>query len=131
MTPAILLLFVEDDDLIRGLMGEALTDAGFEITAAQDGSQALAELDADASRFRAVITDIRLGEGPDGWEVGRRARELVHDMPIVYVSGDSAHDWSSKGVPNSVMLAKPFAPAQLITAVSTLMNNTDSHRALI
>jgi DNA-binding response OmpR family regulator len=63
--------------------------------------------------------------------VGRRTRELVHDMPIIYISGDSAQDWSSKGVPNSVMLAKPFAAAQLITAVSTLINNTDSHRALV
>jgi hypothetical protein len=38
------------------------------------------------------------------------------------VSGDSAEDWGSKGVPNSIMLAKPFAPAQLVTAVSQLLN---------
>ena len=28
----------------------------------------------------------------------------------------------SKGVPNSIMLAKPFAPAQLVTAVAQLLN---------
>jgi hypothetical protein len=38
------------------------------------------------------------------------------------MSGQHAEDWSSKGVPNSIMLTKPFAPAQLVTAVSQLLN---------
>jgi hypothetical protein len=38
------------------------------------------------------------------------------------MSGDSAEEWASKGVPNSIMLSKPFAPAQLSTAVSQLLN---------
>jgi hypothetical protein len=38
------------------------------------------------------------------------------------MSGASADDWASKGVPNSIMLSKPFAPAQLVTAVSNLLN---------
>jgi hypothetical protein len=42
---------------------------------------------------------------------------------VVYVSGDSAEAWASKGVPNSIMLAKQFAPAQLVTAVSQLLNS--------
>jgi hypothetical protein len=33
-------------------------------------------------------------------------------MPVVYITGDSTHDWSSKGVPDSVVIAKPFAPAR-------------------
>jgi DNA-binding response OmpR family regulator len=105
----------------------ALTEAGFDLTITEDGGQALAELESDATRFRAVITDINLGAGADGWEVGRRAREIIADMPVVYMSGDSAHDWASKGVPNSIMVTKPFAPAQIITAVSTLLNQVDSH----
>jgi hypothetical protein len=31
-------------------------------------------------------------------------------------------EWPSKGVPNSIMLEKPFVPAQLITAVANLLN---------
>src|SRR3954454_15465544 len=31
-------------------------------------------------------------------------------------------DWPSKGVPNSVLLTKPFAPVQLLTALSNLLN---------
>src|SRR3954451_15356123 len=121
------LFLVEDDVLIRDLLEASLTDAGFEVIEVSCGAKALAEFDADVRRFRAVITDIKLGSGPDGWAVARRARELVPDMPVVYMSGDSSQEWSSKGVPNSLMVAKPFAPAQIITAVSTLLNAVDTH----
>ncbi|MGA8898788.1 MAG: response regulator, partial [Bradyrhizobium sp.] len=39
------------------------------------------------------------------------------------MSGRDADDWAAKGVPNSIMLAKPFAPAQLVNAVSQLLND--------
>ena len=59
----------------------------------------------------------------DGWEVAQHAREIEPDFPVVYMSGAAAADWTSIGVPNSIMLAKPFAPAQLLTAVSNLLNS--------
>ena len=59
----------------------------------------------------------------EGWEVAHLAREIDPEFPVVYMSGASAADWPSKGVPNSIMLAKPFAPAQLVTAVSNLLNS--------
>jgi hypothetical protein len=51
-----------------------------------------------------------------------RRTEIDPNFPIVYMSGKEPEDWASKGVPNSIMLAKPFAPAQLVTAVSQLLN---------
>jgi DNA-binding response OmpR family regulator len=122
------LLLVEDNAALQGLLSAELAEAGFEIVAIGDGTRALAELNADATRFRALITDIKLGRGPDGWDLGHRARELVPDMPVIYITGDSSHEWSSKGVPNSVVIAKPFAPAQLVTAISMLINDADTHR---
>ena len=78
-----------------------------------------------ATRFRAVATDIKLGPGPDGWEIARCVRELVPTMPVVYMTGDTAQEWASKGVPGSIILAKPFAPAQLVTAIATLSTEAD------
>jgi DNA-binding response OmpR family regulator len=123
------ILLVEDEALIVEILTAEFADTGFEVVVASDGNRAIAELDAEAARFKAVVTDIRLGKGPDGWDVGRRARELVSDMSVVYVSGDSTHDWSSKGVPESVVILKPFAPTQLVTAVSTLITAADTRRA--
>jgi len=61
--------------------------------------------------------------------VGRRVRELAHNIQIIYMSGDSGHNWASKGVPNSLMIAKPFAVAQIVPAISTLLVQADMRKA--
>jgi hypothetical protein len=42
------------------------------------------------------------------------------------MTGAAADQWASHGVPNSILLTKPFAPAQLVTAVSQLLNSAQS-----
>jgi CheY-like chemotaxis protein len=119
----VVILVVEDDQAIQSVIEEALSDGGFEIAIAASGEQAVELLSAANSQFRAVVTDINLGrDRMDGWDVARHARESKPDMPIVYMTGDSADEWASKGVPNSVLLTKPFAPVQLVTAVAQLLN---------
>jgi DNA-binding response OmpR family regulator len=117
------ILVVEDDQLIQSVVEESLTDGGFEIAIASSGENAVELLDASAGMYRALVTDINLGRDKiDGWDVARHAREIDPNFPVVYMSGRDAGDWASKGVPNSIMVAKPFAPAQLVTAVSQLLN---------
>jgi DNA-binding response OmpR family regulator len=117
------ILVIEDDQLIQGVVEEALREGGFEIAIASSGENAVKMLEASDGKYRALVTDVNLGrDRMDGWEVAKRAREIDPAFPVVYMSGDSADDWGSKGVPNSIMLEKPFAPAQLVTAVSQLLN---------
>jgi len=81
-------------------------------------------LEGERTNYRALITDInRLGT-LDGWDVAKRARELKPDMPVIYMTGLAADDWASRGVPNSLLLQKPFAPAQIVTAVAQMLNST-------
>ena len=69
------------------------------------------------------MTDVNLSPGKlPGWDVAKRARELQPTLPVVYITGTDANDWASNGVPNSVLVAKPFAPAQIVTAISQLLN---------
>jgi hypothetical protein len=65
-----------------------------------------------------------------GWEVARHAREIDPAIPIVYMTGAAAEQWASHGVPHSTLLNKPFAPAQLVTAISQLLNAGSSSAAL-
>jgi DNA-binding response OmpR family regulator len=119
----IVILVVEDDQLVQSLVEESLTGGGFEAAIASSGEDAVALLDASEGKYRALVTDINLGPDKfDGWHVARHAREIDPNFPVVYMSGKDADDWASQGVPNSIMLAKPFAPAQLVTAVSQLLN---------
>jgi CheY-like chemotaxis protein len=125
MTAGLRILVADDDGPVRDMIADCLTEAGYEVAAACDGAQALVEIDNGPDRFRALVTDIRMGEGPDGWHIARRARELEPDIPVIYLSGDSAADWTAQGVPNSVMIDKPFTPSQVATALATLLNRAD------
>src|SRR3978361_831717 len=118
------LLLVEDDLALRETLGDALDDIGFEVVVACSGAQALGVLDAGAAEFKEVVTDIDLGAGPDGWDVGRRAREHVGDMPVIYISGDDNNnrEWRSKGVVNSVFIAKPFTHARMVMTLMMLLD---------
>lgn len=119
----LIILVVEDDQINQMLVEETLGDGGFAAVVASSGEKAVELLDGSGTKYRALVTDINLGgKKLDGWDVARRAREIEPAFPVVYMTGDSATDWASKGVPNSIILTKPFAPAQLLTAVSQLLN---------
>jgi hypothetical protein len=45
------------------------------------------------------------------------------------MTGAAAEEWTSQGVPHSILLQKPFAPAQLVTAVSQLLNSVTPPKA--
>lgn len=125
MTDPILVLVVEDEFAIAELVRHALQDAGFETIAAADGQQALEALDGGGGGLRALVTDIRLGSPADGWYVATRAREVAPEIAVVYMTGDSGADWSARGVPHSVLVHKPFVPAQIVMAVCGLLNFGD------
>ena len=118
-----MIMVVEDDQLIQALIEDALTEGGFEPSIAASGEEAVTLLRGNRSHYRALVTDINLRGTMDGWEVAKQAREIDPSLPIVYMTGAAPDDWASHGVPNSVLLDKPFAPAQLVIAVAQLLNN--------
>jgi CheY-like chemotaxis protein len=126
MMSTILVLLVEDDPIILDVARTALEDGGYDVVVAENGPAALRLLDERFSDLAALVTDIRIGKGSDGWDVSRHAREFNPEISIDYMSGDSADEWAARGVPKSLLVQKPFAKAQLITAVSTLLNEASS-----
>ena len=116
------ILVIEDDEAIQVLVDDALKEGGFETATATSGEEAVTLLKGRQMRYRGLVTDINLQGRFNGWEVARAAREIDPDFPVVYMSGLAADDWAVQGVPNSIMLQKPFAPAQIVTAVSQLLN---------
>ena len=121
-----LILFVEDEVLISDMVVEALEEAGFSPLVASNGEAGMELLDQHGHEIRGLITDINLEMGMDGWDLARAAREQGSDLPVVYVSGASGHEWASRGVPNSRMISKPFAPAQVVVAIASLLVASDT-----
>jgi CheY-like chemotaxis protein len=120
-------LVVDDEQLVCDLVQTALEDAGFEVLAAGSFKAALAELERDAgNNLLGLVTDVNLGGARTGWDLAHRARELRAGIPVVYVTGDSAHEWTAKGVPQSVVITKPFALAQVVVALAGLVNQAQA-----
>jgi DNA-binding response OmpR family regulator len=125
MDEPIVVLVVDDDTSIQQIVEETLSDDGFASKIASSGEEAIGLL--NSNQYRLLIIDIALGkDGVKGWAVARRARAFNSTLPVIYITGGSPDEWSIQGVPNSILLRKPFAPAQLLTAVSQLLNTGSS-----
>jgi DNA-binding NtrC family response regulator len=119
-------LVVEDDPQMQVLVEEVLKDAGFGCLITTSGEEANNLLVEGIGKYCALVTDIKLSGGIDGWKVGRCVRELNQYIPVIYMTGDSAEKWASCGVPHSIILNKPFALAQVVTAVAQPLNTSGS-----
>jgi CheY-like chemotaxis protein len=117
-------LIVEDETALQQILQGALEEAGFAVSASANGEDAIEKLEHPSAAYVALVTDINLGHSSvTGWDVARRARELDGAIPVVYSTGAQGADWPSNGVPNSILITKPFAPAQIVTAIAQLLNS--------
>ena len=119
------LLVVEDDFLVRLTMADALTDGGFEVIEAGDAREALSRV-CERNDISAMLTDINLPGGEDGFALARAVRVIRPDLPVVYASGRYTAAESGKSVDGSRFLAKPFTPSHAADVIRDLMA-LDSH----
>jgi CheY-like chemotaxis protein len=110
------------EELLQEIVHDALKEGGFDLTTVTSGQEAVAMIESGVVKYSALVTDINLKGPMKGWEIARLVRQIDPAFPIVYMAGAAADEWASEGVPNSILLNKPFAPAQLVTAVSQLLN---------
>src|SRR6267154_792924 len=114
------ILVIEDEYSLQGIVEEALIDGGFETDILSSGEEALTLFRGRLKNYKALVTDVGLKGRLSGWEIAAQIKESDTNFPIVEMSGAQEEEWASKGVPKSIMLTKPFAPAQLVTAISQL-----------
>jgi DNA-binding response OmpR family regulator len=120
--PSPLILVVEDEYPLQAVVEEALLEAGFATDILSSAEEALPLFRSGMKEYRALVADVNLKGTLSGWELARQLRQREPTFPVVYMTGAAANDWGSQGVSNSILLQKPFAPAQLVTAVSKLLN---------
>jgi CheY-like chemotaxis protein len=115
-----IVLLVEDDPLIRMASAAMLSDAGF--TVIEAGSAEEASQQALRHHPAVVVTDINL-PGASGTELAAMLRSRVHDLPMVFASGD-ASPLPRGELSGSVILHKPYGATALVDAVHSALAST-------
>ena len=118
------IIFVDDDQFTAAMSCEALRDHGYGVLELHSAAEALAAIDAREPLF-ALVTDINLGPGIDGFEIARYARAAYADLPVVYISGLNAPRHASEGVGGSTFIPKPYDVAGIIGALASPAGQDD------
>ncbi len=82
------ILIVDDDSMVREMMGMILEEEGYEMTGADDGVEALETYRADGS-FDIIITDLNMPR-MDGLELINEIRGITKSIPIIVLTGGDA-----------------------------------------
>ena len=115
-------LLVEDETMVRELLVETLTGAGFQVTAAAQGQEALRLLSENHVAVDILVTDVVM-PGLTGPELAARVLEQRPGIPVLYISGYTADELGPRGPlePWESFLQKPFSPSSLVRKLRTAL----------
>ena len=110
-------LVVDDDPYIRDALADVLADEGYRVTAARDGEEALAFLQASL-RPAVILLDLRM-PGMSGWEVRKRllADPELAGLPVVLLSADAHLEAAAATLRAAGSLRKPPSLDELLATV--------------
>lgn len=117
------IVVVDDDALIRELLVEWLSAAGYRVRQAETGGDALQMLRGQPAGL--LITDMDM-PGRDGAQTLDEARRLQPGLAVIAISGGARkgkQDWvaTARELGASSTLAKPFERAALLAAVAKIL----------
>lgn len=87
------ILFVEDEDAVRGIAARLLRQRGYEVIEAADGEEALILAEEHAGQIDMMISDVIM-PGLDGPSLLKKARPYLGDAPVMFISGYAESDFS-------------------------------------
>ena len=112
------ILVVEDEFLIRLTLSEALADEGYTVMEATNGEEALRILSADVA---LLITDMQLPGKINGAEIARRAREILPELPVIFMTGRPERIGSTTSS-RDTFITKPYLPTEVCIAVRRMLS---------
>lgn len=105
-------IVVRDDRSCQVLIQDTLETAGLQIILSASHSEALSVVEGAPGKIAGLVTDINRGGQLSGWDIANEGRKLDPGLLVVYMTGDSAQQWPFLGVPDSIVVTKPFAPGR-------------------
>lgn len=121
-TPRAHILLIEDEVFLRELLVENLQDAGYAVSEASDGSDALELLQSDR-RIDVLLSDIKLPD-MDGYQIAQAGHALRPELKVILMTGYAPTPLPAalQAVVHGV-LQKPFSldalPQMIASALAT------------
>lgn len=114
-------LIAEDEASIREIISITLIRAGYDVTEAADGEQAIAVYDSAADGFDVVLLDIMMPK-TDGLEVCKHLRKSSGKVGIIFLSAKTQEMDKVSGLLMGAddYMTKPFSPSELIARVDAV-----------
>ncbi len=116
------ILIVDDDDILRGAIADVLVSAGYTVTEASNGAEALAFLD-DGDEFDVVLSDVKMPQ-MDGLTFLKHIKQIHPEISVVMLTGhgtvDSAVEAMRQGALN--YLLKPANKDKILESVTEAIN---------
>lgn len=116
-------LLVEDEAIIREIMAESLTDAGYGVIEAGTGDEAIALIRSHTHEFGIVVTDFHM----PGADVAACLGVEYPGLPVVIASGRP--DVFKTGWQTRLgygLLRKPYVPRDLVTIIRQMTGKPPS-----
>jgi CheY-like chemotaxis protein len=110
------ILLVDDDKLVRGVLGQMLTREGYEVLLAEDGLAALAVMDRLRHPVDLLITDVRM-PAMGGRELVAALADRHVARHLLFITGDT----SGPTLEGVTVLQKPFPRTALLARVYELL----------
>jgi two-component system cell cycle response regulator CpdR len=109
------ILLAEDDEAMRTYLARALQNAGYDVSAVDRGTAALALLECE--QFDLLLSDIVMPE-MDGIELAQRCNEVSPSTKVMFITGFAAVTLrASREAPQARVLSKPFHLRDLVMEV--------------
>lgn len=108
-------LLVDDDHLVRDMLGDVLRQYGYQVRQAHSGEQALALLDDDID---LLLTDFAMPEF-NGAQLALAARERYPHVPVVFLTGYA--ELQGLELPGSLVIQKPVQADELARALNEML----------
>jgi two-component system OmpR family response regulator len=122
-TSAARILVVDDEDVLREMLGDALRLSGFEVLEAADGSKALTVL--QGAKVDLIISDVNM-PGMDGYEMLSHLRAQGDETPAIMLTARRERADVTKGLKLGAddYVTKPFGLEELILRVNAVLRRT-------
>ena len=114
------ILVVDDDDRIRTLLKEYLTEKDYIVSTANNADNAKKKI--DLFKFDLIILDIMM-PGQNGYELTKEIKKKIK-LPVILLTAKNEVENRIKGLELGAddYLSKPFEPKELLLRIKNIIN---------